>query len=252
MTTLGKLLVFLNLVFAVGAATWAAGVYSQRPAWFEPVPDGGFPKGETPASFAALAAELDTLGKAATAAGGQWSANYARLVQAEETRAVRLVKMFGDAGGKTKGLLGVARTGGYTGTKDKDRDAAFFNLKANPATGLLDLDPNPADKGVVVQGPDGLPLRGADTLLDRFNVNAKRIGELAFESKAARAEQKRLGEIVLLEERRLLDQRVIREGVRVEAAYLAGVEVNAAGQLDWAKTQQRLLQDELKKFRPRD
>ncbi|MBX9583135.1 MAG: hypothetical protein K2X87_22740 [Gemmataceae bacterium] len=249
MTTFGKLLVFANLVFGVGAATWALAVYSQRPGWFEPVPEGG-PRPGGPPSFASLAAEIDTLGKAAVSAGSAWTTQYNRLVQAEDVRAVRQAKMFGGTvgGAKVPGLLAVARAGGYP----KAGDAAFFNLKDDPATKLLDLDPNPAEKGVVVLGPDGQPLRGADTLLAVFNAHAKRIAEAAAESTKLRAEQRKLGEAVADLETRVLKQREIRENVRTEAAYLAGLEVNTVGQLDWAKTRRDQLARRLAAFGRKD
>jgi hypothetical protein len=249
MTTLGKLLVFANLVFGVGAATWAAAVYTQRPGWFDPAPEAGT-RGETPPTFAALAAEIDTLGKAAASAGAAWAAQHDRLVRAEDTRAVRQAKMFGGVvgGAKVPGLLAVARTGGYP----KAGDAAFFNLKIDPATKLLDLDPNPAEKGVAVLGPDGQPLRGADTLLQRFNDDAAAITRAAAASKKLRAEQQQLGGVVADLEVRVLKQREIRENLRTEAAYLAGFEVNAAGQLDWAKTRRDQLARRLAAFGRKD
>lgn len=252
MTTFGKLLVFANLVFGVGAATWAAAVYTQRPAWYDPAPDGGTAKGTAPATFAGLGAELDTLGKAAAAAGAAWSGEAARLAQDERVRVARQVKMFGgEADGKrVRGLLDVARTGGLPGLagKDKNADAAFFNLKADPATGLYNLDPNPAEKGVVVQGPDGLPLRGADTLLERFNVDAKAVADAAAKMTELRAKQIELGDQVGRLERQVLKQQEIREDLRVQAAYLAGFEVNAVGELDWARTRKTQLVRRLSAF----
>lgn len=247
MTAIGKLLVFANLVFGVGAAIWATAVYTQRPGWFEPVPPEGAPKG---ASFAALGAELDTLGKAATSAGAAWSTQYGRLTKAEETRAVRLAKMFGDSQTKTRGLLAVARTGGLPGAKDKD--AAFFNLKDEAGGKLLDLDPKADEKGAVVLGPDGKTLRGADTLLDRFNADAKEIGRVAEESLRLRKEQQKLGDQVGVEEARVLTQRGIRENLRQEGAALASVEVNAAGRLDWARSRKAQLDRRLEAFRKKD
>ena len=257
MTTFGKLLVFVNLVFGVGAATWAAAVYTQRPAWFDPAPDGGTPKGAVPGTFAGLSAEIDALTRAAESAGKGWSDQYARLTRAEALRASRQAKMFGGGKGK-EGLLDYARAGDYPPAralakgKGKDYDPAFFHLKEDPATKLLNLDPNPAEAGVVVLGPDGQPLRGADTLLARFNADAKAIADAAAESKKVRAGQKVLGEEATVFEGRVLKQRQIREDVRVEAAYLAGVEVNAVADLDWARTRKTQLTRRLAAFGKRD
>ncbi|MBX9624598.1 MAG: hypothetical protein K2X82_12390 [Gemmataceae bacterium] len=244
MTTVGKLLVFLNLVLGVGAATWATAVYSQRPAWFDPPADAAA-KGGGPLTFKGLSAEIDTLGKAAASAGAAWNAQYARLTKAEDVRAVRQQKMFG--GGGAKGLIEVARVGGYP----KAGPAAFFNLKEDPATKLLDLDPNPAEKGVVVLGPDGQPLRGADTLLERFNADAKAANDLAGQSAELRKEQAKLGLVVAADEARLLKQLEIRENLRNEAAFLAGLEVNGAAELDTVVARRGQLERALSPFRRR-
>lgn len=243
MTTVGKLLVFLNLVLGVGAATWATAAYSQRPAWFDPPADAAVKGG--PLTFKGLAAEIDTLGKAAASAGAAWSDQYARLTKDEEVRAARQRKMFG--GGGAKGLVEVARVGGYP----KAGPAAFFNLKEDPATKLLDLDPNPAEKGVVVLGPDGQPLRGADTLLERFNADAKAANDLAAQSADLRKQQFQLGAVVTAEELRLLKQLDIRENLRNEAAFLAGLEVNAAAELDSVAVRRGQLERALSPFRRR-
>lgn len=244
MTTVGKLLVFVNLVLGVGAATWATAVYGQRPGWFDPPAEAA--KGTAPLTFKGLAADIDALGKAAASAGASWSAQYARLTKAEDVRAARLQKMYG--GGGARGLVEVAHAGGYP----KAGQAAFFNLKEDPATRLLDLDPNVAEKGVVVLGPDGQPLRGADTLLERFNADAKAANDLAAQSAELRQEQAKLGLVVAADEVRLLKQRDIRENLRNEAAFLAGLEVNVAAELDTVATRRGQLVRALAPFRKPD
>lgn len=232
-TTLGKFLVFANLVLGVGAATVGTTLYGQRPGWFDPPAEGGFDKGHAPVTFKGLAADIDAAGKAAQAAAAAWAAETNRLTAAEQARAARQLKMFGRTaadGKRQPGLLDFARDGdpAFGG-------AGFFNLKADPATKLLDLDRRPDAKGKdggLVIGPDGLPLRGADTLLERFNVDSQAIIDLAAQDKKLRLLQRQLGAEVGAQEVRVLAQRVIRQNLLDEAAYLDDLRVNAAGDLD--------------------
>ena len=80
-TFLGKLLVFANLVVAVGMATWAAGLYTQRPTWFAYTDGWGE---QNPGQFAELKAEIEKLGATAAAEAGRWGVAH-RVLQARQT-----------------------------------------------------------------------------------------------------------------------------------------------------------------------
>jgi hypothetical protein len=72
MTTIGKILTFLNLIAALGFVTYGATVYAQRPGWFDPIPDV-VDKGQSPQNFLMLKQETENLGRTAnavSAAGG--------------------------------------------------------------------------------------------------------------------------------------------------------------------------------------
>ena len=40
MTLIGKLLAVLNLLVGIALASWSVSLYSQRPGWFDPIPEG--------------------------------------------------------------------------------------------------------------------------------------------------------------------------------------------------------------------
>jgi len=216
MTFLGKLLVFLCLILGVGVGVMSAAVYTHRPPWFEPVPEG-VDKGNSPVVFAQLTAEIDGQGKAAGAASASWGRQYAALAAAEKTRDDRREKMFGKTG-----LLALAR-GPMT---HKVGDPAFFNLPEDEAARLLNLD----DRKDVVKGPDAKPLQPTGLLEAAIAADTQTIIEQAKKSLELRLQQKTLGEQVVLTETRVLKQRVIRENQQNEAAYLASFEVNVAEQ----------------------
>lgn len=256
MTFIGKLLVFLNLIVGIGIAVWSTAVYTQRPAAYGDIPDS-VDKGNSPVIFKQMAAEIDAAGKSAAAASAGWGRQLKVLEAAELLRDDRRVKMFGQVnrdGTKAKqGLIDYARGGNKAG------GAAFYNLKEDPATRLLNLSPTAAD---VVKGPNNQPLRPADVLLAEYQRDALAIygtpdgegtftGGLTQDIAALRAEQKRLGADVVTVERQVLAQLVIREDQRNEAAYLAAFEVNVAEQRETVVRRRDQLLRRLSVFDPR-
>ena len=231
-TIIGKALVFATLVLGIGAATLSTAAYSQRPGWFEPVPEA-VEKGQRPLTFAMLTGEINSLGKSATAASAAWGAEFKALQAAEVTRDKRRVEIIE--------LLDIARKGG----RGNPPGPGFYQLKVDPATGLLDL----SDRTTPVNGPDGRPLKGAENLLATYNATADEIDRLIRESaKLRREDLKRLGDEIVLTENRLTKQRDIREQLENEAAYLASLEINVAEQQSTATRRRDQLERRLENF----
>ena len=231
MTAIAKLLVFLALVLGVGSAVFATAVYTQRPPWFLDPPDN-VPKGNVVLTFKGLAKDIDTAGKAATAASALYGKRRAELVAAERERAERAVEY--------AKLLKTAR--------EADPGPAFFKL-AEGTDGRIDL----TGLTTPVKGPTGKALVGADTLADKIAAVTDRINN-DLTPKIARHESdaKRLGAEIDVVAAKLVRQRTIREDLQNEASYLAAAGVNVAAQLTTGQARQRQLAERLKRFKPLD
>lgn len=227
MTAIAKVLVFVTLVLGVGSAVFATAVFTQRPPWFEPDP-GAVAKGQVVYTFDGLKKETAAAGQAAAAASGVWGKNLDALVKAEALYGQRVTK-YGQ-------LLALARTGNPNG---------FFVLDEDSLTRRLDLD----KRDTPVLGPDGTPLKGADTYLDPLQRSADRIAkDLTPKIEKHRIDQKKLGEEIDLFYDRLVRQRAILVNLRDQAAYLAATEINVAGEQKTAERRQKQLAERLKAF----
>lgn len=243
MTFFGKTLVFLNLVFGIGMAVFATSLYANRPGWLGEPPDGGVAKGHSPLAIKQLVADIDAAGKSAGAANVNWSANYKALDAAEKTRETRHERMFGtkvDGTKGAKGLVDFAREGNPKG--------AFLHLSEDASSRLLNLLPaeNPA---IVVKGPDDQPLKGTDGLLDQFVADSKKAETAATNSKMLRAQQKTLGEQIVVVQNQIYKQQDIRDNLLVEAARLDAFEVNATEHRQTVTRRRDQLIDRLAPFR---
>ena len=78
MTALGKLLALLNLLAGLAAVSWAAGLFLDRPAWYDPVPEA-VDKGNSPVTFKGLQAEIETLEKKSQTEAARWDKERERL-----------------------------------------------------------------------------------------------------------------------------------------------------------------------------
>ncbi len=232
MTAIAKLLVFLTLVFGVGAAVFATAVYTQRPGWFEEAPDGPVAKGHVVMSFKELGKDIESQGRAAGAASGLWGKQLKELKAAEIDRTDR-------AAAYAK-LLADARTGA----------TGFYEIRED-SDGRLLLDPK--DYGPAVRGPGGKALAGAETLLAQIAGASDRItNDLTPKITKHQAEQKRLGLEIDVVADKLARQRVIREDLQNEASYLGAAEVNVTEQAVTAKRRRDQLDRRLKTFAPLD
>lgn len=229
MTAIAKLLVFLTLVLGVGGGVFATAVYTQRPTWFNDPPDGPVAKGHVVLTFKGLAKDIDTAGKAAGAASGVWGQQRKDLEAAEKDRLDR-AKAYAD-------LL----------TKAKSGAVGFYALKED-TNGRLVLD----GTAVAVLGPDNkTPLAGVDTLIAPIARATDRIAnDLTPKIQKHQADQKRLGAEIDVFAEKLARQRVIREDLQNEAAYLADAGVNVTEQRGTADRRKAQLADRLKAFQP--
>ena len=213
MTLLGKILAFLLFGIGIGIISWSASVYFQRPSWYDPAPDA-VDKGHSPITFAQLKQDIDSLGRAASVASASWGTQRKRLEDLEARRierqkeyAQRIVWM---------------KTG-----NPKDKGNAFYHPvfekdAAGKPTSVLDL----TKLGEPVNGPDALPLKGADTLLANFSKDVDATIDYQKQKDALYKEYDRLGVDILSEETRLLAMSKIRDSVQAELFYLSSFEVN--------------------------
>ena len=255
MTILGKLLVFLNLIGGIGVAVYSTSVYTSRPPWFQDFKDaGGFDKGNTPLTFKQLADDIDAQGKAAALASSNWGVQNKSLTVAEANRAARYLLMYGKnvddtrPTPTTKGMLDYAQTGGYPGANG----GGFLNLVEDPATKLLNLKPDLTNmatfKKDVVHGPDDLPLKGTDTLLEQFTRDGVEAEVQAYLSKKLRADFLVLGTEIVKVQTQIHKQRDIRDQLVVEESHLAAFEVNATLNRDTYTRRRQQLFDRLQTF----
>jgi hypothetical protein len=258
MTTLGKTLVFLNLIIGIGAGIVSTSMYTHRLPYFEDFKDIPIEKGNNPHTFKQLATDIEEQTKAAYLASGNWGTSLKALSAAENIRATRYLQMFGKMldGNRptpnTKGLIDHAHEGNYPGANG----GGFLNLVEDPTTKLLNLKPDLTDaasfKRNVVHGPDDQPLKGTDTLLDQFTKDSAESETQAFLSKKLRAEQRALGTQIVIVQNQIHKQRDIRDQLVVEATHLASFEVNATLNRDTFTRRRQQLIDRLATFQTMD
>jgi hypothetical protein len=210
MTTIGKILAFVNLLIGVAMASWSVSLYSTRPGWFDPKPEGGYPAGREAENFELLKDEINGLGRLAVAASNEWGAQRKRLESVEKLRTARL-KGYAER-------LEWAREG-----KPKHEDqAGFFEPVYDPATGLLDLN----TVGPPIFGYDNKPLKGVNRLGTGIAADVAEIERQSKRITGLRDQFLSLGGEILLTETRLLKMGEIRDSVQSELFYLASFEVN--------------------------
>jgi hypothetical protein len=241
MTFLGKLLVFLNLIFGIGTAVFATPIYTNRPSWHDDLKDEPISKGNRPVTFKQLETEIRSEGTAAALASVNWGTNEKALVAAEALHMARHERMFGKKPDGTKaaakGLIDFAREGNPAG-------AAFLDLTEDSATRLLVLDSKS-----VVTGPDNQPLQGTETLLDQYVKDLAEAETQALLSKKLRAEQKTLGDQIVVVQEQIYKQRDIRDNLVVEASRLEAFEVNATEHMQTVTRRRNQLIGRLSPFR---
>jgi hypothetical protein len=208
MTLIGKLLALLNLVFGLGILTWSVSVYTQRPGWFDPVPES-ISAGQSPESFAMMKADIETLLR--TAASATANRNTQRkMLEDLELKRVERQKKYAER-------LNWARNG-----NPADSGNGFYEPVYEKDSGLLDL----ATVGAPIRGTDNLPLKGSEKLMTNFHTDVEEVSKLSQQIVEKRREFEKLGVAVLFTEERLLKMIEIRESVVAEALFLATFETS--------------------------
>jgi hypothetical protein len=263
MTTFGKVLTFLNLIVAIGMVTWAVGLYSHRPTWFQPPAEGAADKAYGSLSFKQLSDEIDGLNKTSAAASRDWGIALKTLEAREKLHRSRQPLY--------KQRLDVARNGeaAAKGKKGGSRPGFFEeNRLAGTATsdmakGLTDLDEQTGyardQKGnkVPIIGPDDRPLQGADTLLETFHKEivliagdpARKIPGLTREIEGLRARQADIQKRIVVAEVKLQKQLRIRTEVQEELLFLEDFRINTGGQRETVYDRKKQLEQRLAEVR---
>jgi hypothetical protein len=208
MTSLGKILAFVNLVIAMAMLSWSVSIYSLRPGWFDAKPEGGYPVGREAENFALLKDEIDNLGRAAMAASNEWGAQRTRLEGLEKLRATR--------------QKGYAERLEWARNGNPAKEGAAFFEPVYDSRGLLDL----TVLGDPILGDDNKPLQGVNKLGTTTATDVREVVRLSQENVKNRDLFKEKGTQILDTESRLLKMGVIRESVQAELFHLASFEVN--------------------------
>ena len=206
MTLIGKLLAFLNLIAGLGIISWSLIVYTQRPAWLDPIPDSITP-GNNPENIAQMKAEIDVLSLNAKFASANWNVQRTTLEGLEKKRAVRLK-------GYEERLVRAKN-----GNKD---GIGFFEPVYEKDSGMIDL----ANDGPPIKGSDDLPLKGSEKLMANFQADIAEVAKLADQIVTQRKKFQEISKDIELTEQRLRRISEIREAVQAELFFLATFEVN--------------------------
>lgn len=255
MTLIGKFLAVLNLIVGIGMAIWATSLYTQRPTYFEPPPEGAVDKGNVVVTFKGMTAEIDALGKTATTATQNWGGALKSLKEMEKTRKERQAEY--------DRRIQVAWQGPVKAGSPQDLRAqgpAFYTDVRDERTGLIDITQVVTDKKgnpLPVYGPDGLVLQGADTLMDahRKEVEAvhgdgkKNMG-LLYEIKELREKQLMLQADIVKTEARVLKQFQIREEVQLEVLFLKDFRITVGSDQETVYARKKQLTERLRMVVP--
>ncbi len=155
MTTIGKLLVFVNLVASVGLLAWALSLYTNRIDWLDTTTADGKVEGQ----ISLLAKEIARLKKAIGETQSGYSVKKYALGVSEE-RLDQRSRVFATR-------LGQARSGRFKVQIAEDRGAFGEGV-------IYDVTREGAD----ILGPDNKPLRGLKTLQDEFAAEVRAIEQL--------------------------------------------------------------------------
>jgi len=225
---LGKLLVFLNLIVGLAMLSWAVGLYTQKLNWLDHTSaEGEKVEGE----ITQLKAEIDQLTLEARIASQGWGLAYEALGDAEKSRDDRQ-KAFDQR-------LVWARTGNRMAM-----GGGFFRDEFLPGSGLIDTD----KLGAPIKGPDGNPLRGAETLTQTIEANNQATKTALDAINKLRLEQQQLQKDEKLLQAKVDRQAVFYDNLANEIRYLEAFEINWYEQLGTVQRRKAQLTKRLSEF----
>jgi hypothetical protein len=255
MTLFGKILAVINLIVGIGMAMTGTLMYTQRPYYFEPPPEGSVDRGNTPVTFKEMTAEIDKLGKSAATATQNWGNSFKSVKSLEKVRKDRQAVY--DARLQV-GWQGPVKAGSPQDARAPG--AAFFIDVYDDRTGLIDITQVLMDKkgvAIAIQGPDNQPLQGADTLMDLHATEVllaagdnKMKKGLLQEIKALREEQLKLQVEIVQAETRVLKQFKIREEVTQEVIFLKDFRINVGSNQETVYARKKQLEERLRQILP--
>ena len=242
MTAIGKLLAVLTLTAALGVLAWSVAVFTERPGWFAPAPEGAA-KTDNPQNFALLKADIERLNRSAVAASESWGAQLKALEDLEKLRAERrrgyAMRLQWARTGNPKDLIDPA---------DPKSGKGFYEPVIDPATKLHDL----TKLGNPVLSTDGTPLRGSANLLATIEKDTAAITDrpdgLNAQIVAQRQLYTKLSADVIAMEARMIKMGVIRDSVQSELFYLSTFEVNVFETRELVVRRERQLRGRLKEL----
>lgn len=210
MTTIGKILAFVNLLIGLAMLSWAVTIYTQRPSIMD-AKTTDIDRGQHPVIIAQLKEDIEKYSAAATAASANWGVQKKLLDDREAQRAERQ-KGYG-------ARLQLARDGN---PKAPDQPAFFEPVFLSD--GFVDLNTNGAP--ILAEGEVPRPLRAVNRLGGQYAADVAEVIKQAKLIDGYRDQFKTLSGQVLETETRALKMGVIRDSVQAELFYLATVEVN--------------------------
>jgi hypothetical protein len=224
MTLFGKLLVYLNLLLGMAFLSWSVGLYTHKIDWIDRTNAAGE---KVEGEISRLRIEIDGYLIQDRVASKGWGDTHEALKDAEKTREDRQAVF------ATR--LKAAR--------DNPMNAFYMDVFI-PGTALVAVD----KQGAEIKGPDGLPLRGSETLLEQALKNDKETTNFLKSSDTLKKDQN-----VLQQQEKLLQERVNRhstiyDNLLNEQRYLETFEINWYEQLITVQRRKTQLQKRLAEF----
>ena len=149
MTTLGKVLAFLNLIGAVGILTWAVSAYANRVDYLDHKSGTETSKGQ----ISQMRAEIDSIQKAISESQTAYGNRTSTLARTEEIRDYRQSRFQQRLAQARKGVFRV-----QVPVAGRPGEAVF-----------TDVD----KEGPIVLGPDNQPLRGIENTQADLNIEVR-------------------------------------------------------------------------------
>lgn len=204
MTTFGKMLVFLNLILGMAFLSWSVGLFTQKVDWLDRT---NFAGEKVEGEISRLKSQIGQLTLQARIASASWGTAYEELTKVEKEREDRKTAF--------AQRLVWARTGDPMGR-------GFFQDQLLPGTGLI----NTEQLGPVINGPDGKPLRGAETLSQSIEANDKTVEQYIKDIADLKRQQKEEQRSEKLYQLKLDKHAAFFDQLLNEQIYLEAFEIN--------------------------